>query len=223
MLLTTTQGYFDSLSVPLIQEATASITSPDSGTQRWYNFTIRDTISSKVYNYLAFPTPMRDGQTISLTVKDSLGRTLTGQSKVMPVVPIDSINVVPSTNGDSTAYLTVWFTDPGAQEDHYRLIVNKDSLQAPASTAGQLQDNARNGKPIALRTGYSYKAGDTVFVRLFHIEKKYYNYLESLQDAQSSNGNPFAQPAALKSTVQGGKGVFTVLRYDQKELRIPMP
>lgn len=222
LLLTTTTGYFDSLNIPLIQRATATI-SVNGATQAFTNQTYIDFKASKLYNYLSPALPLRDGQTVELSISDSLGRHLTGRSYVMQEVPIDSVKVVFSQQGDSSAYLSVWFTDPANQSDYYRLIVNKDSLQAPASGGGLLQDNSRDGKAIAMRTGYNFKPQDKVYLRLYHLEKAYYAYLTSVSDAQGSNGNPFAQPASVKSTVTGGKGVFTVLRYDFDSLQIPNP
>jgi hypothetical protein len=195
----------------------------NGASQAFENRQVYDFKSSKFYNYNTPALPLQDGQTVQLTVADTLGRTLMGNSVVLPVVPIDSVRIVFSQDGDSSAYLTVWFTDPGNQADYYRLIVNKDSLQAPASGGGLLQDNARDGHAIAMRTGYSFKPTDKVYIRLFHLEKAYYDYLTSVSDAQGSNGNPFAQPATIKSTVTGGKGVFTVLRYDFDSLQVPNP
>jgi len=222
LLLTTTTGYFDSLAIPLIQQATATVT-VNGTTQAFTNQTYIDRKASKVYNYLAPALPFQDGQTVELNVSDSLGRHLVGISLVMHEVPIDSVKVVFSQQGDSLAYLSVWFTDPPNQADYYRLIVNKDSLQAPAAGGGLLQDNSRDGKAIAMRTGYNFKPKDKVYLRLYHLEKAYYDYLTSVSDAQGSNGNPFAQPASVKSTVTGGKGVFTVLRYDFDSLQVPNP
>jgi hypothetical protein len=41
-----------------------------------------------------------------------------------------------------------------------------------------------------------------------------------VEDARSANGNPFAQPVTIKSTVTGGFGVFTHLNYQTRELII---
>lgn len=223
MLLTTTQGYFDSLSIPLVQGATATITSTDSGGQIFRNTPYYDRKTSKLYNYLSYPIHIPDGQKVSITVSDTSGRTLTGQANALPIISIDSIVVKFSPQGDSTAYLAVWFTDPGNEGNFYRLIINKDSLGSPSHGGGVLQDNIRNGKSIVVRTGFNFSPGEKVYARLFHIEKAYYGYLESVSDAQRANGNPFAQPALIKSTVKGGKGVFTILRYDMDSLVIPNP
>jgi hypothetical protein len=41
-----------------------------------------------------------------------------------------------------------------------------------------------------------------------------------VSSAANANGNPFAQPAKVKSTVQGGLGVFATLVYDRKKIVI---
>ena len=62
--------------------------------------------------------------------------------------------------------------------------------------------------------------GDTIISTLFHIDKAYYDFRESVQNAINSNGNPFGQPGVLKSNIEGGLGIFTGLTFDRKTLII---
>ena len=82
------------------------------------------------------------------------------------------------------------------------------------------EDRFATNNEITLGTGYEYEEGDTLFVTLFHIDKAYHDFLESAKDAAGANGNPFAQPSQVKSTVTGGIGVFTTLVYDRQQIVI---
>jgi len=44
--------------------------------------------------------------------------------------------------------------------------------------------------------------------------------LETIDDAQDSNGNPFAQPGAIVDNIDGGIGIFTFFSYDRDTLII---
>ncbi|HSI89864.1 MAG TPA: DUF4249 family protein, partial [Adhaeribacter sp.] len=79
-------------------------------------------------------------------------------------------------------------------------------------------DRLNNGENIMFGTTYRFTPGDTLFVTLYHLERSYYDFLNTVDDAQDANGNPFAQPSAVKSTVQGGLGVFTTLVYDRRQV-----
>ena len=48
------------------------------------------------------------------------------------------------------------------------------------------------------------------------MDADHYSFQQSVREAIRANGNPFAQPARIRSTVQGGLGVFTVLVADRK-------
>ena len=55
-----------------------------------------------------------------------------------------------------------------------------------------------------------------IYVTLMHLTPEYYNYLTSINNAISANGNPFAQPASIQSNIHGGIGIFTGLSYDRR-------
>jgi hypothetical protein len=94
--------------------------------------------------------------------------------------------------------------------------VQRDSVNNRAEIDYAADDNLSNGQAAAFGTGYDFEKDDTVFVSLYHLEKPYYDFFNSVEAARDANGNPFAQPASVISTVQGGYGVFTNLVYDRK-------
>ena len=64
-------------------------------------------------------------------------------------------------------------------------------------------------------TGFDYKNRDTLIATVYHIEKSYHDYLETLRDSEGANGNPFSQPPTIISNIQGGKGIFASFLFDR--------
>ena len=120
------------------------------------------------------------------------------------------------TGPERKAYFLTNFRDPPTPDDCYRLQLHKGNpakgalLKSP-ETDFSVQDRLLNGKPFVLGTSYRFNAGDTVTATLYHIDLDYFRFRQSVRDARGANGNPFAQPSAIYSNVQGGVGIFTVL------------
>ncbi len=157
------------------------------------------------------------GDTYALEVFDSRGRKVTGTARFLQAVPIDTIEL--KYNSEKKVALLTAFTDEGSTENFYRYLVHKDSLSSrKRQTDFESSDRIYNGKKYVFGSSYRYDPKDTLFVTLYHIEKPYYEFMNTLDAAQDANGNPFAQPIALKSTVQGGIGVFTSLSYSRRQV-----
>ena len=118
------------------------------------------------------------------------------------------------------AFLLIHFDDDPAVDNYYRIQIHRDSLNQKADVDFSLDDTFATNNEVTIGTGYNYRKEDNLYVTLYHIEKKYYDFLQSVESAANSNGNPFAQPARVKSSVQGGIGIFTTLVYDRKEFYI---
>ncbi|WP_220613773.1 DUF4249 domain-containing protein [Hymenobacter sp. HSC-4F20] len=162
----------------------------------------------------------RPGDVFQLEAYDTRGRRVTGSATMPALVPIDSIrwqfNNEPVERRQ--AYLTVKFQDPAGTTDYYRFQVHKRSIAHDSEVEYTLEDRLNNGQAITLGTSYEFKANDTLFVTLYHLDRPYYQFLQSVQDARNANGNPFAQPSAVRSTVTGGVGIFTVLSYQRQRV-----
>ena len=159
------------------------------------------------------------GETYALEVYDSRGRKVTGIARFLPVVPIDSIEL--RRNSQNKVALLTKFTDDGSTENFYRYQLHKDSLSSRKRQSDfESSDEIYNGQRYAFGSSYRFDPKDTLFVTLYHIEPQYYHFMNTLDAAQDANGNPFAQPIALRSTVQGGIGVFTTLTYDRRQVVI---
>ena len=165
----------------------------------------------------------RPGDTFGLEVMDTKGRRLTGTATVPSRVPIDSLeykfNDRPPAQRE--AFVLTNFRDPVGLGNFYRLQIHRDSIGPTPEIDYDVEDRLNDGTSFTLGTSYRFDPGDTLLVTLYHIDQPYYLFQRSVQDARNANGNPFAQPSAIKSTVKGGLGVFTVLSYDRKQIIIP--
>jgi hypothetical protein len=177
-----------------------------------------DRATGKYYTHIGnAPLAMQPGQRFTLDVRDTREHRITGTATVPSLVPIDSVRY--GFNGLSGSdrkanFITRW-TDPAATADYYRLLLNDEELNDPRGEY-LLNDQLFNGQSYTALTTYRFTPGDTLTATLFHMEADHYSFQQSVREAIRANGNPFAQPARIRSTVQGGLGVFAVLVADRK-------
>ncbi|MBC8084300.1 MAG: DUF4249 domain-containing protein [Hymenobacter sp.] len=168
------------------------------------------------------PLVARPGDTFRLEVTDTQGRRVTGTATMPTPVPIDSVeyefNGLPPESRE--AYVLTNFRDLPGLGDQYRLQIHRDSISDAPEIDYDVEDRLNDGTSFTLGTSYIFDPNDSLFVTLYHMDRPYFLFRQSVQDAQNANGNPFSQPSAIKSTVEGGLGVFTVLSYDRKQLII---
>ncbi|WP_081867652.1 DUF4249 domain-containing protein [Hymenobacter sp. IS2118] len=165
----------------------------------------------------------RPGDTFGLEVLDTKGRRITATATMPSRVPIDSLeykfNDLPPAQRE--AFVLTNFRDPVGLGNFYRLQIHRDSIGPSSEIDYDVEDRLNDGTGFTLGTSYRFDPGDTLLVTLYHLDRPYYLFRQSVQDARNANGNPFAQPASIRSTVQGGVGVFTVLSYDRRQIIIP--
>jgi hypothetical protein len=179
----------------------------------------------KYFNYrMPDSIPYNEGEPIYLEVTDKKGRSITAQTTWLKKPVIDSVMYSFPTPTDSFTFLVVQFKDNAATKDYYRFKVKK--LNADTGTRinrvvvdYQTDDAVFNGKGT-FGTGRNFRRSDTAEVELFHIPFEYYRFLTTTQQAQSSNGNPFAEPAIIESNITNGIGIFTALPKDKKTVII---
>jgi len=178
-----------------------------------------DSTTGKYYTHVGTaPLAARAGQVLGLDAKDQRGRHITGTTTVPTFIPIDSAKYKFNdlSGGDKRAYFLTKWTDPGATTDYYRIMLHKGKPANNSETDADVSDRLFNGLPYAQVTRYRFWPGDTVTATLYHADSLYYNFRQSIREARNANGNPFAQPSGIRSTVQGGIGVFTVLVSDKR-------
>lgn len=173
----------------------------------------------KLYNYTSSRlVPETPGLEYQLNIVLPDGKTVTGQTTMLPQVPIDSVLLEWSPDIDTLARVLTYITDDRATENFYRRLLNYASLDSVPEQDFLVNDRLNTTELIAFGTGYELTEGDTVFNTIFHITKPHYDYIESVQLAIFGNINPFSQPSPIKSNVSGSAdplGIFTCLVYDR--------
>ena len=184
---------------------------------------LTDTTGEKFHSHIGRdPLTLRAGDVLKLDVADTKGRHVTGTTTVLAPIAIDSVEYKFNnlTGANRKAYFLTNFRDPASLDDCYRLLLHKGNpakgalLKSPEVDMS-VEDRLLNGKPFVLGTSYRFYPRDTVTATLYHTDRAYYRFRQSVRDARQANGNPFAQPSAIFSNVQGGVGIFTVLSGTQ--------
>ncbi|AKQ46049.1 hypothetical protein TH63_11005 [Rufibacter radiotolerans] len=222
LALSESAGYFDQPQAVRVAGATVTITKNNEPPVMLRDTLWVDEANQKVYTHhnrrIVTAVP---GDVFTLLITDLKGRRLTGKTTVLAPVPFDSIGYKFNDKPDQSkeAYLLVRWKDDGATKDFYRLLAHKkDSTGVDSQLDAELNDRLRNGMKITYTTTYWFEPNDTLTIKLFHVEEPYYNFISSVEDARRANGNPFAQPVTIKSTVAGGFGVFTHLNYQARQI-----
>lgn len=191
---------------------------------------IKDTLSNtlyfdpayeKIYNYHNPKIIQLQPNTLyELYVKDAAGREMTGRTMLNSIVPISSL--VYNLNENNRASVGLVFNDNRSTKNYYRIVAFRgDSLlKRYRSWDVDFDDILFNGEQFSFYTRHDFYQGDTVTGRLYHLTEEHHNFTQSVENAQSANGNPFGQPANIISNVNGGIGVFTTLIYDEKKIII---
>ncbi|GAA4004390.1 hypothetical protein GCM10022408_15200 [Hymenobacter fastidiosus] len=219
LTVTETVPYLSTPEPSVPTDVTVVLTLPNGQQQQLSFRPGQDKLTQKAYTHIGRqPLVARPGDTFTLDVRDSKGRRVTGTATMPALVPLDTVEwkFNEKSGEERKAYVLSRFQDPAATANFYRFQIHNDSISKDPERDFELDDRLNNGQLITLGTSYRFSAGDTLLITLYHIDQPYYLFLQSVQDARNANGNPFAQPAAIRSTVQGGLGVFTVLSSDRR-------
>ncbi|MDB5235966.1 MAG: hypothetical protein JWR44_2959 [Hymenobacter sp.] len=223
LAVTTSVPYLSSVIPQVPSDVTVTLTMPD-GTKVPLAFqpnyqALTDTTGVKFHSHIGRdPLVARPGDVFKLDVQDTKGRHVTGTTTMLAPIPIDSVQYKfnDKSPAERRAYFLTNFRDPATPDDCYRLQLHKGNpargvlLKRPEVDMS-VEDRLLNGQPFVLGTSFRFYQGDTVTATLYHIDAAFYRFRQSVRDARSANGNPFAQPSAIYSTVQGGVGIFSVL------------
>lgn len=181
---------------------------------------VKDSI--KYYNYVnsRFIIPRDYVGEFELNIRDRKGRVATAKTTIAMQSKIDSAKVV-TENGARSAL--VYINDDQTITKYYRFLVFRGNNQG-IETQSTINDNQllklnrfvlNNDKQIIFQSKNDFfidekgKLIDSVGIRNIQINKDYYDFITSVRNAQSANGNPFAQPASIRSNITGGVGIFT--------------
>lgn len=183
----------------------------------------KDTVTGRWYNYY-HPRliPGNNTKTYTLRITNNSNRIVTGSTGFsQKIIRIDSIDTRPSASKVDSFSVGVAFQDPPLTKNFYRFVVTqKLNNFRNDPTDFSLSDISFNGKTFSFFSDAAFARNDTVTIRVYALLKEHYDYIQSTDDARSSNFNPFSQPGRIKSNVNGGIGIFTAIRYDEREVII---
>lgn len=236
--LTETVGYFDEFELPVINDATVVIKYGNEidtliPVNLAEGFTLpgisTDTIRlflpgvNEVYLGLRL-SPDNFTDKFELSINDEKrGRQATATTQLMEPIRHDSMTYGFDDKGK--AFVLTHFTDFPNQANYYRRILK---IKRPFQITGTedtvwlsdveqsfiFDDDLADGEPVVIGTGFDYEAGDTLISFLYHIDKEYYDYIESSDGAIQANFSPFAQPTRILDNIIGGTGIFTGMALD---------
>jgi hypothetical protein len=211
-------SYFTKPDLPIVPDAEVAIT--HNGRTVKLSFSpFQDKETGKYYTHrYNQPLDLQTGDVVTIEVKDKKDRRVTGSTTILKAVQIEAVEW--KFNEKEKAYLLTSFQDDPEAENYYRYMTHRDSISHGTSRDFITSDELTNGKRVSFGSAYDFEKDDTLIVSLYHIEKQYYDFLGSVSDAKNANGNPFAQPSRIKSSVEGGIGIFTNLAYDRKTVII---
>lgn len=226
LLLSESVGFDQGLDTPFVEGALVIISHNGIHDTLREGFSF-EPVGFKIFNYNSNNVVPFDYTTeYELFVRSADGRELTGKSKVYAPIPINEMNL--DFNQDSMASLTVSWQDRAGEANHYLVYVHRGMLYSPdPDYDGGLQfdftlnDLIGDGEMFTIGTFFDFKKGDTLIASVAEISQGYSRYLDSVDDAASSNGNPFAMPGAILSTVSGGIGAFTGFHISRDTIIVP--
>jgi hypothetical protein len=227
LLLTESQDFLDNnLLIPDVKDAQVVIRNNDKIIPLTYKLVI-DTVFGKVYNYTTdYVVANNPTGVFELEITDTKGRKVTGSTKFLEILPITETiwefeDKDKEVKNDSAKAFLLTRHPVSPSGDYYRLIINKKEGKVYKNQIDFIYRGitATNGE-LSIGTSYRFKDKDTLQVLLYHIERQFYTYIRSVEDARDAAGNPFAQPSPIISSVKGGLGVFTTAQYDEKNIII---
>ena len=173
----------------------------------------------KVYNYFSpeiVPADYDNDFSLNITTPD--GKTITAVTRILPVVPIDSVVVEFDEEQDTLARSLLYLTDDPTTANFYRRMYHINSLDSIPDQDFTTNDDFVDDRRLVFGSGFDLKEGDTIYNTIYHIDRAYFDFWESTFNAINSNGNPFGQPSAIISNLHGDAGavgIFTGLSYDR--------
>jgi hypothetical protein len=210
-----------SLTPPIFIQATVVITHGNvKDTLKPIRFI--DPIAKRVFNYgsdKVIKADFTSKETYRIDVYDTKGRHAFGTTYFMKPVEIESLT--PIFNAKQEAYCLTKFKGNPNVKNYFWLVLNKNTL-VDSIELNTILDNsfANSNNEFVFGSGYSFKVGEVINARLFHLTPDYYLYLTTLQNAQTALVNPFAVSGEVVSNIKGGLGIFTALSYSQKSVTV---
>ncbi|MFY8034240.1 MAG: DUF4249 domain-containing protein [Flexibacteraceae bacterium] len=213
VLVTETKSFFDPIGIPEIKDATVIISENGKPDTLKYGYT---TANDKIWNFYTDKiADTTSGNTYTIKVLDAQGRLITATDIMQKKPQIISYNY--DINEANFVSMKIVLA-PTREPSYYRVLYHNDSIIGDPVQSYLFEDfnriNPKTGN-IEITTPYRWRKGEVCIVRIFRLSKAYYNFLNSVEQAKSINGNPFVQPTQVISNINNGFGIFATIRYEQ--------
>ncbi len=197
-------------------EVTISYNGQDISLQNGLFFNLQ---TGKLYNYQAqnFFVPEDYEEEFTLNIRTADGEIITGKTRIAPPTAIDSLVIEFQENNDTLARVLTYASDDVDNVNFYRRIFLTGSDRFVDQDFA-VDDELLDSETFVFGTGYDFAPGDTVASVFSQINEDYYRFINSVQNAVDSNGNPFGQPSVIISNVEGEGnpiGIFTGFVQDE--------
>lgn len=191
-----------------------------------------DTTQLPPYYYHNVRITGEAGKTYTLRVEYK-GQTLTSSTTIQAAVPIDSITVIGTKEQSTHKEVIIRFKDNAATSDYYALFYRiGQQHQYVLTSLGVRDDSGQQGETILWRVNRSmtildntkdffFKGGDTLSIRLSHIDEEAYRYWSSFASTSAANTWIFMPKAQISTNIHGGLGYWCGYGSDEKQLIIP--
>lgn len=154
--------------------------------------------------------------TLYLFVKTVDGDTLTAQTSKVENIQINKIQL----SNDQLQIKGLIANDKFS--GFLRLDVESFSSDTVFHSETRFYDCSQNMTPdivFPLSSSLLDKA-DSLNIRLFHINRAYYSYQTSVDNAVSAYHDPFLIPESIKTNINGGTGIFTYYTFDLCQIKV---
>lgn len=166
------------------------------------NYGCPDTVREGAHSYFDLNIVTRDGKLV---------RASTGT-----VGPVRIKNV--ELNDDN---IVVYHDLPNDVPNYFKLSVANYKYGKVDVAKSLLYDQSQGSKVSCVMPLSNYKEeADSIVLSLFHIQKAYYDYLTSVENAKSAFSDPLLNPEAIKSNINGGIGIFTYYTVDKASIKL---
>ena len=210
VLLTTSNGFYDDVSLELVNNATIQITEADG--------TIKDLQAVSDGFYTATGIQLADGDELSIIVIDGEGNEYKAKASVPHAVSIDSLSTIVSTqpshgsNVEEFQLFTYW-QDVLNTESFYRVRALKNDTLLQSYTL--VDDFQSDGDQLFRPLFDTFESGDVATVQLLSLNEASYQYFSDLAAIQGQGLGGSTTPFNPRSNFDNNAlGYFGVSRMD---------
>ena len=214
VLLTMSNGFYDDITLELVNNATIQITESDG--------TVKDLQLISDGFYLANGIQLADGDELSVAVVDGNGITYNAKASVPHTVMIDSLSIVELTSsvgpggggsggGSSEPQYQIYtyWQDVAGSESFYRIrALQNDTLLGGYNLVDDFQSD---GEQLFRPIFDTFEAGDTATFQLLSIDNdsyKYFSDLSAIQGQGFGSTTPFNPKSNFDNNALGYFGIF---------------